>query len=573
MTRARKLSGFSQSMRLDRLMPEYKKRFKFRMSQSLHLISRHRLIAEIMLTTIFRALHSWAIGKPATYESHSPPQSTDPLSGPERAISVIHSNPNGPSTVINHHLDHNTGDRQFVPGATGYSFVNLNEKNDEDENIRKRVKKSMYSLEKLCKLLQEPSRPKASNSQETPKENIPIATVEKQSFISSPQLSDEQKDLDMTDVYSKLSMRFDNSLTSTQFFNSHCSTIKSTHLNASNPIQFQRIDINTGICLYSKSLLLTSPGSGQSIDFHEQFEVPPLPKNEKPTIYELEIIMRLSSAIADVVALIGRPHTMKETPISINIDIPDFQYYWTAFEFLQHNLVSIEFVQHWMRKINERRRRLHNILVSVIRSMLRDRQLPAVPITLTTGTEAAVTLVEKSVALGIVPTLEQILTVLKTDGNDASRWREFLYNLDERLQPSTVGDLSRLIYIFKAVKPVLKSEPEKLFDKVDGENLLIQVDDVNEWRILDNGKKFLKRYTRQALEIQREPLAVGLFPIQKIFVSGSGRTDLYIDDPSFDLYLGPEKKPIDPFHVIGTTYGPSMGGYLRRLCRQEGFRI
>jgi hypothetical protein len=69
-----------------------------------------------------------------------------------------------------------------------------------------------------------------------------------------------------------------------------------------------------------------------------------------------------------------------------------------------------------------------------------------------------------------------------------------------------------------------------------------------------------------------EPIAVGLFPIQKIFASGSGRSDLYIDDPTFHLSLDPKKTMIDPFDFIGTTYGLSMGKYMRHLCRREGFR-
>jgi hypothetical protein len=524
-----------------------------------------------MISTILQALYSWAIGKPTRYDRTSLSGPIDPLSGPERAISVIHGNPNGPSIVVNHCLGLNTGDRQFIPEATGYSFINPSEADTEDERLKKRFKKSMDSLEKLCSLLRGTTKSMAANSQQMTMEKTPMATVEKQCFISSPQLSDEQKDIDMTEIYSKLFIRFGNGRTSAQFFNSHCSTIKTAHLSASNPTQFQRIDINTGICLFSKSLLFSSPGNGQPINFHENFVVPPLPQNDKPTVYELEIIVRLSSAIADIVALIGIPHC-RETPVNVNIDIPDFQYYWTACELLQHNLVSVKFVQTWIRRVSERRKRLQNIITSAIQSQLRERQLPALTITITPGTEAAVTLVEANVSLGIVPTLEQILTVLQTQGDDAARWMVFLNHLDQKSHPSTVGDLSRLIYVFKAVRPILKPQPNNHFDKVGARNLLIQVDDVNEWRILDNAKKFLKRYSKQVLDSSSEPIAVGLFPIQKIFASGSGRSDLYIDDPTFHLCLDPEKTMIDPFDVIGTTYGLSMGKYMRRLCRREGFR-
>jgi hypothetical protein len=63
-------------------------------------------------------------------------------------------------------------------------------------------------------------------------------------------------------------------------------------------------------------------------------------------------------------------------------------------------------------------------------------------------------------------------------------------NLDKRDYPSTMLDLGRLTYIFKAVRTALQRDSSMCCDRC---HLFIQTDYVAEWRIVDRSKTFLKR--------------------------------------------------------------------------------
>lgn len=60
-------------------------------------------------------------------------------------------------------------------------------------------------------------------------------------------------DLMMEHIHTKDSLQLSNGLFSTQYYNAHCSAIKSQRLE--EPVAFRRIDINTGICLFSRNTL------------------------------------------------------------------------------------------------------------------------------------------------------------------------------------------------------------------------------------------------------------------------------------------------------------------------------
>ncbi|KAM4057163.1 hypothetical protein HRG_004006 [Hirsutella rhossiliensis] len=319
-----------------------------------------------------------------------------------------------------------------------------------------------------------------------------------------------------------------------------------------------------------------SPGDGQS-NVDDKPVVPPLPWNVDLTLYELETIARLSSAIADTACVVKNTSRGRDTPLSIDIDIPDFQYYWTACGLFERNLVTIGYVQSWIAAIDERRRKLKAIMTALLRTILTDRQLSDIEINIAPGTEPAVNLIKEKIVSGTIPSLEEIMSAMRSQGGEARQWRDFLDHLGSGHQPSTVGDLGRLVYVFKAVKPALEHEhtvaaPNGNIRDAPGRTLIIQVDDIIEWRIFDRAKSFLEHYATQKPNYAEKALIVGLFPIHKIFVAGSSRSDLYHKDPGPQLCLNSEGAMIGPLDVIGMTYGIHMKEVLQRLRRREGFQ-
>ncbi|KAK2882748.1 hypothetical protein FQN49_000060 [Arthroderma sp. PD_2] len=479
-------------------------------------------------------------------------------------VSIIHIDNVGLPIAVNHTLDDDIRWPQLLPGATGYSF--LSHPSDPaigDRRLIKLINKSAASLEKLCRLLGTKVKNTASDRERDfqiiPTDNSVVVTVGESVFTSRPELLDEKKDSDMTELYTKIQFQFANGVISTQHFNSHCSTIKPALLHGPSRAQVKRIDINSGLCLFSKAVLCTSPGHGQSSARNSNPAVPTLPRNADLTMYELDIIVRLSSAISDVAALAKNKDTSCDSSISINIDIPGFEYYWAACELLERGLVSSSYVQSWIVVIDKRRRQLGNVITSVILSMLEDNGVHSISINITSGTEPAAELVKAKVAIGIVPSLAEIMSALGSHGDDARVWREFLAHLDERQHPSTMGDLSRLLYLFKSVKPALLYQTTatangNIQDAV-GQRLIIQIDDINEWRIFDRARTFLKGYSKKLPANAEKSIIVGLFPAQRVFAAGSGRSDLYLKDPGSKLCLDSEKEVISPLDIIGVTYG------------------
>ena len=98
--------------------------------------------------------------------------------------------------------------------------------------------------------------------------------------------------------------------------------------------------MNSGLCLFSKFAL--------GLDDRDPTGEPQLPLDAEPTLYGIEIIARMASAIADWVTMLrgsDRSNTLPRCPLSINIDVPDFQYYWSDCELLERNIVSMAFVE------------------------------------------------------------------------------------------------------------------------------------------------------------------------------------------------------------------------------------
>lgn len=212
----------------------------------------------------------------------------------------------------------------------------------------------------------------------------------------------------------------------------------------------------------------------------------------------------------------------------------------------------------------------------MIHTSLRERQVSNIKICLTSGTEAAVELTMKRLPAGQMPSLDELLDELQHGHSDAEQWKNFLVHLDPWHQPSTISELGHLMYVFKAVKPALAHGPQQLLNggpQSHHKNLIIMVDNSTEWRIFDRARAFLKRYTKNTTNGAGETIMLGLFPLEKIFVAGARRSDLYLEDPGSDMWRETEPSRVGPLDVIDTAYGPIVSERLQSLCHREGFKV
>ncbi|KAF7594717.1 hypothetical protein BBP40_008610 [Aspergillus hancockii] len=434
----------------------------------------------------------------------------------------------------------------------------------------KPVAKARRSLQKLIDLFN------ASKHTHNPfrllKPETIYPSIGNRAFVSCPRTPEEGKSSDMTEVFSELRLQFDDGTTSHQYYNCRTSGIKASWFDSrpdGKPIS--SIHINSGLCLYSKAVL------GFGHDHHgKNFSpggIPPLPATTKPTLYEMEIIARLASAIADWATIIRGaedPDQSHRCPVSVNLDVPDLQYYWPACELLERNAVDVPYVEAWMALIDQRREQLGQVFLDTIRQLLAQRPVSLgsadcqIKLNLISGTESAIEALKDCIRKHKVPTVEDILSVLRDNSPDGVLWREFLANLNPKHYPTRILDVIRLAYVFKAVKPGLA---QKVKDHDGpGSTVIIQIDDVIEWRVFEQARTFLKTY-------QNQICVLGVFPLPRILMTGEGRACLHVNDPGPRLYHpsgNPDDGTISSWEVMSQCYGSRISGTLERIFREQG---
>jgi hypothetical protein len=493
---------------------------------------------------------------------------------PDDRLCTIQRDEGGTSTVFFHetgpHLQRQQSELKITES---YQFHHcIHTVGNGDKRLNKLIRKGQGALQKLVDFAEAVKQSASGSSYSLPfpaKSGAVRALPGNTAFVWNPAASGG-KQSNTFEVFSELRLHTSDGNVSSQYYHCRSSAIKTEWLNSSSGKGISSIYVNSGLCLYSKFAL--------GLDDRDPTGEPSLPLDAKPTLYEIEIIARTASAIADWVTLLRGEegsNTVPRCPLSINIDVPDFQYYWHACELLERNIVSMVFVEAWITLIDKWRGQLGKVILSAINELLEERHIHRgiagnrVELNLTSGTESATIAIKDSISRRRIPTVEEVLSALQNDSHDGLLWREFLANLSPKYYPDTLLELGRLAYVFKVVKPALA--PKLANNERTGLNVIFQVDDVIEWKIYEQAKMFLKSYGPN--DRQNATCMLGVFPLQRIFVAGKGRSCLYVNDPGPHLYQKSGDKnarALSPLEVVQKCYGSRIGGILERLLREQG---
>jgi hypothetical protein len=362
-------------------------------------------------------------------------------------------------------------------------------------------------------------------------------------FVS--QFTTERKEC-MTNVFPKLSLQYSNGLSAS--YHVHARNLKSAGSLESWP---RSICFNIGMCLFSESLV-------SSLRNHEDATT-----RAEWTLYELETMIRLSSMVADAIGLLRTDDGSGVPLVDVHVDLPDVQYYWTAFELLQQGRITNGEVQNWMKAVDTRRDEIWLRLRDLILDMLNARGLAPVKVSLADGTTSLRGLLIKSLKDGKFPSIDECLFSLRTEGPQASSWNEFLEHMDETSRPRSLDSLSHLIHIYNTVRPAL-SRPRAattcIAPWIPGRPLLlVVVDNISEWDIFHDTKRYLQGYhaqLRKDLEVKDLGVHVlGLFPLQRIFVKGDERSSLWARCPGSRLRVNDCDSLQTPAKIVENVYG------------------
>jgi hypothetical protein len=463
--------------------------------------------------------------------------SDHPTNESDETFALIRFEDTGPPIATFHNLRQ---DSQLLSGVHGYAY--MRDISAAQSRIERHVSRAVSRLS--CFSKQTIRRPRtSSDTHKRDGSSVASVHVGPDAFVSQFTAG---KNKCMTNIFPKLSLQYSNGLSAS--YHVHARNVKPAGRLEPRP---RSICFNTGMCLFSESLVSSLRNREDATTRAEW------------TLYELETMIRLSSMVADAIGLLRSDDGAGVPLVDVYVDLPDVQYYWTAFELLQQGKITNGEVQNWIKAVDTRRDEIWLRLRDLILYMLNARALAPVKVSLADGTASLRDLLIKSLKDGKFPSINESLFTLRTEGPQASSWNEFLVHMDETSRPSSTDSLSHLIHIYNTVRPAL-SRPTAATTCVgpwtpDRHLLLVVVDDIGEWDIFDGAKRYLQGYhapPRKDSEVKDLGVhVVGLFPLQRIFVEDDERSSLWARCPGSRLRVNDCESLQTPAKIVEKIYG------------------
>lgn len=240
-----------------------------------------------------------------------------------KLIAIIVSASTEPSMVLFHEFQASMQHPQSLPGVDGYTYLthDASDEHRADPHVGKAFAKNRKSSERLCRLREQQGHRQTPSDiyrsgEKSEESDLPTTSLGPEAFASRV---GAQKDRNpIMDVFNEIQLRYWNGFTSTQ----HIHVRNSRQVG--NLIEFRDstagcIVISTGMCLFSKALV--SALSTSAIVGHDVCHEPSLSSRTQLTLYELEITIKLSSTIADVIGLLQTDEKLGMSSVTVNVDI------------------------------------------------------------------------------------------------------------------------------------------------------------------------------------------------------------------------------------------------------------
>ncbi|KAJ5146143.1 uncharacterized protein N7515_000707 [Penicillium bovifimosum] len=501
---------------------------------------------------------------------------SQPISGsnPSTRVAVLRQH-QYQSSVTYHELDGNT----LIPDVLGYSYLRDLADEGKKQSPGKQYARVIQAYSKIHDLL---SPPRASKTEARESKGSPVLFHEKKcALIERLEPPPNSKADVVNTTFAQIKVQTPTGPPVDQFVNCRSSNIKANDLKDSANGLSRPITISTGICLFSSQLLGFIPTKGLSTpDGTAETAIPPLPYSQVSTFYELETCTRMAMTIAGLAVTACTGGTAGSRPIVVRLDVPRLQYYSYPLELLQAGLVSWEYVREWFSLVDRRHRQVATLMKDTITQEVR-RRGGDVQVEVTNGTTAVVQFLRLCILdRRELPTVDDMLFVLEWIGPYQAAWREFLDIVGESQRPKDLRSLSIMAYVFEVMYPALNQTSTKtghVNDEGTARPLLIQVDDIAEWRIFDRAEKLLKRFKERQHDL--DPLLVGVFPSPRIFTSeDQGRSTLFLHDPGLKIQqpCSPSSDSkegsgvVSPLDIIGEIYGGEVQDTLVQLLMKGG---
>lgn len=236
------------------------------------------------------------------------------------------------------------------------------------------------------------------------------------------------------------------SMNSTQYLHFACPTLKleDAIVDRNGHSRYDSISITSGICLFSNNIRKACDLARGNLNL--------TPLNyPKPTIYEIEFIARAAPAIADLACtLLARNKACGiSSPLSINLDIPTWQYYKAIDSSLEQGLCTAADALFYIEAVERRHDQISAVFEKAIRYACSDRgQAPV--INTSSRINSASACIKSALTAGFRPGFEDVMQELHEEKGGV--WRQFLELIPAKERPEDFQSLGLLFYVYQAMK-------------------------------------------------------------------------------------------------------------------------
>lgn len=341
-------------------------------------------------------------------------------------------------------------------------------------------------------------------------------------------------------------------------------SLQSSGLKLKDKIEaFSSVNILSGICLFSQEHLGCLRGESALLSDSEitLMDVP-LPLDQRPTLYEIESLVRLPIAIPNIVSTL--PATLD---VTITLDVPRIQYYAFQLDLYTRGLSSRESVNSWLDIIDRRHDQIAEVFEKAVRDTLERRGVDRknVTIELSTGLEGVVPYVRETIDQGNVQDLS-VENLLQKLLDIDPLFRKYCEHLPpSQSPPQNLVDLAYASYTFQVLRPIFQRVRESQSSNAHKNNslkrqILINIDNAAELRIYTQAREILRKYQRK-YSTTISPLLLGIFPRELVFTAkNTGRTNIYANNIGQCIYDESEGRMaiVSPGDVVAKVYGPGV---------------
>lgn len=243
-------------------------------------------------------------------------------------------------------------------------------------------------------------------------------------------------------------------------------------------VQNTHINLLFGICLFDNESVYVVNRDKKKYRFMDmknlslnEIKVSDIIIDKEWTLYETELITRLSRCIADTAALLS-----KQTTITIRYNIPRVEYYCYLLQNFEFGNISKECLQHYFDAVDRRHERVAKSSIRLIQNLLKPLSVDIMPANTFGYLES---FIRHHVCHGKMPSIHDAMALL---AKKYPLWNEVL----RHYLPTNFVDLARLSYAYEYIAA------GKSVCKID-DTLCLAVEAYHEARILDHAESFIKK--------------------------------------------------------------------------------